>query len=337
MKRAFFAVTAFLVAVLVIATNRSHDGAAVAAVPTPAAFAYDEIYRMVMPPATPPAPGTFQTDYQAIVASASQNGGSDESTPAPHHGLFGGLMNSVMSGNPAEMMQRLTMGTLTRYTYYKGWIRTDDPVSQTAVIEKCQEHQYINLNLAKKTYSIENTQPPCKSTMPAMGSHGGSGNAAPGTVDMTVKATATNLGALTIDGIGTTGTDNAFEMSMTNATGSCQNMNMSMKMTQYVSSVGVPRPYCPLPRTMGGPVGMISQGGCQPRMHAQVQGMGMFGGGNGKLVMWSLMQMGSMNNAAMSANMKGGGMLTERGNVKWFSGADADALFSIPPGFTQQN
>jgi hypothetical protein len=32
--------------------------------------------------------------------------------------------------------------------------------------------------------------------------------------------------------------------------------------------------------------------------------------------------------------MSGLAVVTQRGNVKWLSGAAADALFTIPPGFT---
>jgi len=39
-----------------------------------------------------------------------------------------------------------------------------------------------------------------------------------------------------------------------------------------------------------------------------------------------------------SGNQGGSGFatVTERGNVKWYEQPQADALFSVPPGFTKQ-
>lgn len=301
---------------------------AVAATPTPAALQYDEINRMIVPPATPPAPGAFQTDYQTVTSTASGEGGDQQR----HHGL-GGMISSMMgAANPEEMMERMSRGSLTRYTYYKGWIRTDDPVAQTAVIEKCQEHQYINLDLAKKTYSTTNTQPPCPTNQGGMPPQAGGGayHAEPGTADMTMSGTSNNLGPLAIDGIATVGYDQSMQMKTTNATGSCRNGEFAMTQTKYVSQIRVPRPYCPLPRTMT-TGGMMSRstGGCEPRMHVT----GSLSGMNemDRLVMYMRMGMGQ------SSSDQGGGMnmVVERGNVKWFSGRDADALFTVPAGFTQ--
>src|SRR5271155_1691292 len=197
MKRGILIVAAVALGALLWPAGGMHPAAAVAATPTPVALQYDEITRMVMPPATPPAPGSFQVDFQAIMSNATATTasapGSEPAspTPAPHHHGLGSLVGSIMSGTVPEsnggessggdqgdqgsgamagmggmgggqqMRQRMRMGTLTRLAYYKGWIRTDDPVMQTATISKCQEHQFISLDLAKKTYRITNTQPAC--------------------------------------------------------------------------------------------------------------------------------------------------------------------------------
>src|SRR5689334_7034233 len=135
MKASTPIVAAVALAAFLTPALAGHRGTAVAvaATPTPAALQYDEINRPIVPPATPPAPGSFQVDYQAIIGSATASNG----TPAPkHRGGLGGMLNAVMSGqvpdqgDPEQMMQRMRMGHLTRYTYYKGWIREDDPVAQ---------------------------------------------------------------------------------------------------------------------------------------------------------------------------------------------------------------
>ena len=331
--------------------------AAVAATPTPAALQYDEIDRMVVPPATPPAPGSWPADYQAVLATVPQPGAAGASPAPGKHGL-GSLLSHVMGGNPqdqgggdysaamgnaTEMMQMMKAGRLVRYTYYKGWIRTDDPMTQTATIEKCDQHQYITLNLAAKTYAVSNTQPPCASQggmPPVAAMHRAAGmNQDPGTADMTVKSTSQNLGPLTIDGIGTNGWDRSMEMSSTNATGSCHDSSFKMGVTVYVSQIAVPRPSCPLPHTMGAPIeGMASvMGGCKPTMHVQ-GGAGGFMDDLNKLVLYRRMMMGDFAIQSDAADMQihnRMAMVTERGNVAWLSGAPADALFAIPPGFTQ--
>jgi hypothetical protein len=294
--------------------------------------------RVVIPPATPPPPGSFAADYQAVMATASNPAAGSQPTPAPRKRGLGAMLGAVMSGaapdaggeageNAAEQagatMDRMRVGHLTRYTYYKGWLRTDDPVTQTATIEKCNEHQYITLNLGAKTYTVTNTQPPCPTTMPVPGPMGRPQQNAPGTADLTMTGTSSNLGPMTLDGVATAGSDRSMEVAMTNATGSCQNSDVKMSLMQYVSQIHVPRAYCPLPHTAA-PADLIARGGCKPTMHGNAEGFGSGEGGfAGRLVMYSRMSMGSM------------AMVTERGGVKWFGGPAADALFAIPPGFTQ--
>ncbi len=325
---------------------------AVAATPTPVALQYDQIVRMVIPPATPPAPGSFQADYAVITggpAGASADASAATPTPAPKHGGIGSLLSTVMGGQPPNggspdesggnfggAMDAMRKGTLTRYTYYKGWLRTDDVVHQTAVISKCQEHEYITLDLAKKTYTMTNTKPACDTTpqMPMGPRSPQVENEASGTVDMTITNTAQNLGPLTIEAIATTGFDHALQMSMTNATGSCANNSMGMNLEQYVSKIPLPHQYCPLPRGAGSydPSSVVVHGGCKPTVHASGNASGMFD--MDKLVMFSKM---TLNAAGLQSHMGGFAQVTERGNVKWYSGATADALFTVPPGFTKSN
>lgn len=179
----------------------------------------------------------------------------------------------------AELAQRfMRYGVLTRYTYYKGWVRTDDPVAQTAVIQKCDQHQYVALDLAKRTYTITSTQPTCNTSPTAMSDHATGAPSAPGTEDMTVKSTAQNLGPLTIDTVPTNGADMAVEMSITNATGSCQGGAMQMSSKQYISRIAIPRAYCPIVHQMPMAQGaMASSGGCKPTMHVAGKGPNPFG------------------------------------------------------------
>lgn len=325
-----------------------------AAAKKPVALQYDEIVRMVIVPNTPPPPGVFQTDYAAIMNGVSTSSSATPGatpTPAPkRHGLFGVLQQVVTGvpsggdssdGNPyanqaMNAMKRLQEGNLVRYTFYKNWLRTDDPVNRTATISKCDIHQFISLDLAKRTYSISNTAPVCNTETAPRNYDGPRGqvveNEARGTGDITITASATNLGPKTLDGIPTTGWDRSMGYAETNSTGSCKDSNMSMKTLAYVSQIVPPRRYCPLPHSSyvrSSPESVIVHGGCKPRMHGAMSGLGAT---SNKLEMYLKMTM------AMDQSRGPGGFasVTERGNVKWIEQSAADALFSVPPGFAKQ-
>ena len=119
----------------------------VAATATPAALLYDEIARSLVPPNTPPPPGSFAADYPAAATSE---------TPKPH-----GFNPFTAVRDMQAMMKGLSAGRVTRYAFYNGWIRREDVNAQTATIEKCDRHQYIKLDLAKRTYSMTTVTPPC--------------------------------------------------------------------------------------------------------------------------------------------------------------------------------
>jgi hypothetical protein len=359
MRRGILGLTALGILIAALSGVRTGPTVASAAVgPTPVALQYDEIVRIVIPTATPPPPGSFLADYQAIVGNAGSQSASDQGasaatpTPAPHRGGLGGLIGSVLSGsapsgggnqsggNPyagaMNSMQNMMSGHLVRYAYYHNWIRTDDVVGQTATISKCDVHQFITLDLAHHTYTMSDTTPKsCPSNVPMMGGYQGGSQQqqqAPGTADMTISGTATNLGPLTIDGIPTTGSSRSLSMNTTNATGSCKDNSMSMQMEQYVSQIVPPRPYCPITHSgvPQSPAEAVSSGGCKPRMHVDGAGVGAgFGDSGRQLVMYLRMNMqGGSGGGGMS-------MVTQRGNVKWLYTPQAEALFSVPPGFTQ--
>ncbi len=302
-----------------------------AATATPAALQYDEISRPLVPPNTPPPPGNFAADYQA--AATAQ-------TPKPH-----GFNPFTAMHDAQEMMKAVSAGRVTRYAFYNGWIRRDDVNAQTATIEKCDRHQYITLDLAKRTYSISTQTPPCPTPAQYPGAPPTQGGEGAGTVDITMKATTNGLGPMTIEGLDTTGVDRAIELKMSNATGSCRSamngMDVIMNARQYVSQVAVPRRFCPLPQStsltdMFTRYGMGN--GCKPTFHSEQGGdaaaplMGLESGGK-TLVLYSSSTLG-VPNAPKQAG--GFGMLVERGNVKWLTGAQAQGLFEIPAGFTQE-
>lgn len=350
---------ASLVALSILAAPTKHGSVAVAATPTPTpvALQYDEISRFIVAPATPPAPGSFGEDFALAMSASPMPGspGSNAATPAPKHhglgGLVGGMIPGMSGGNPGDasaggppvgamsMMNMMRTGRLMRYTYYytKGWIREDDPIAQTATISKCNEHIFITLDLAKKTYTQMSTQPQGSNCfeMPAMdggrpGARAPQTNAAPGTEDLAISAKSQNLGPKTIEGIATTGSSADMSMAATNATGSCQNAQFSMSTVKYISEIGKPRAYCPLssrPAVATDPTQVAAQGGCKPAIHGSPASMS--GMNSNKLEMYILLNYSSQESRGHAV-----GMLTERGHVAWLYKPQADQLFSIPPDFT---
>ncbi|HET9029183.1 MAG TPA: hypothetical protein VFN49_03330, partial [Candidatus Aquilonibacter sp.] len=266
---------AAVIALLALPTARTSAAPKPTPTPTPVALQYDELSRMVLAPATPPPPGSFQDDYKLAMTPPSNV--AEQPTPPKRHGGLGNLLNAAMNpmgaavdqasenaadrmaqnmmgpamGASMQMMNMLRNGHVVRYTYYwsKSWVREEDPVAQMATISKCRQHQFITLDLAKKTYRISDTTPKGCDTMPQQSASRSAPtvrNEAPGTVDMTVSANAKSLGPKTLDGIHTNGSNHDFQMAMTNATGSCHNGAMLMTMTSYVSGIRKPRAYCPL-------------------------------------------------------------------------------------------
>lgn len=313
---------------------------AAAAGPKAAGLQYDQIVRIIVAPATPPPPGSFAQAYQALIAAEQAQSPAPAAAPK-RHGLAG-LIQSV--GNAQAQVQQaandmqtvMQYGTLMRVASYNGWTRTDDVVHNTAVIDKCREHQTIYLDLAKKTYRIVSAQPnvePCPAPQMPQNEQEEGATQAPGTGDVTLTASRQNLGRMIIDGVPADGSVRTIQMSMTNATGSCKNGSFTIQTTQYVSSIAIPRRYCPLPKIRNvptTPADVVQRAGCKPRYTAGSKTGASFAPDADRLELYARMTMMSGENAGKFNTV------TQAGNIKWLSKAQADALFSIPPGFTPQ-
>ena len=318
----------FAVVVLVVATAAAPTPAPT---PAPVALQYDQITRMIVAPATPPPPGSFGDDYQAALLATPNPLLTQISLAIAKGG------SSQLSGGASSMVRLMTMllgGHPTRYTFYyaKGWIRTDDAVARVATISKCDEHTIVTLDLAKKTYTQTSTGTGDAPCLGAGASPVPSPVLSPGTADVTMESKVASLGAMTIDGVDTTGTSLAMTMTTTNATGSCHNGSMNMTTVMYVSKVGQPRAFCPLPDN---PLNahsfydMISRAGCKPTMHITADASAATAFNPTNLQLYALVTF-----EMPSAQKRTFNILTERGNVAWLDQSQADALFTVPPDFT---
>ncbi|MFN2459873.1 MAG: hypothetical protein ABR591_04200 [Candidatus Velthaea sp.] len=338
----------------------------------PPGLQYDELVRVVIG-ATPPPPGNFAADVAALNAPVAA------ATPAPKKKGLGGLGNiagavltgqnvgnavagavvsnaidaqmdrmlTATAGTFANALRGLTQGRLERHAYYNGWERIDDVAAQTATIRKCDIHQVVKLDIAKKTYQVfdPTSEPvdkpgPAPAPQPRNRQSATPAPEAPGTAVIDFSQNVKPLGAARLEGIDTTGYDDRTTLGVTQATGSCRNGTFGFDTRAYYSKIAQPNVSCPVTaarqRYPDQPVTMVASGGCRPTFTAHKSGPVPPAG---SLAMYAAMQFlasdsGSAATPAPSATPGGFTFLTERGNVHSLSGADA-ALFEIPKDFTR--
>jgi len=305
-----------LILVLALTHPNSAPGASPVPKPTPVGLQYAEITRMAVPPATPIPVGAFQADYAAIVNPGTESAaGVDEETAA--------AMKAMGIKMPASMNSMMS-GKLLRYAFFKGWIRVDDLVAHTPERRKCDVHQFIELNLQKKTYRVGD-----RSLMDQEVSGAGRGPEAnaSGTITMAMTRKGAPLGPQTIDNVKTNGFTMMTSMNITQATGGCGEKGaVSMVETQYVSGIHQPRAFCPMRAT-----GMPYSGSCKPSITSHASGAVP---PSDRLVMYS--KMASLPPGSTDPNSAVGAFVMERGNVKVLFLPDAQALFAIPADFTKE-
>jgi hypothetical protein len=345
------------------------------AAPAPG-VAYDEIVRVLVG-ATPPPPGNFQTDLAALDSASLAT-----PTPAPKkRGLnFGNLAGIALGGggagdlagaaagdvadNAIENSLERSLGAqfaaigsalrgflsphLMRYAYYNGWERVEDVTAQTATIRKCDIGQIVQLDLAKRTYSIYDpaNEPPPSAPAAAPARRGPPPTAPPpqppGTAVADFSTTTRALGPARIENLPTSGYASTASFALTQATGSCRNGGASIQTTEYLSALNQPAVNsCPLKRPPPIPESASdvaapppAAGGCRPTFTYHNSGPPV---PPGKLSMYTLVSMngaGGPTPAPAASGAGGIGFLTERGNVRALGAANA-SLFDIPAGFTK--
>jgi hypothetical protein len=337
---------------------------------------YDEIVRMVIG-APPPPPGNFQADLAAISSPAPV---AATAAPKRRHGFgnLGALAGGILSGNIggavtgaatdavvgnamdaqtdrilsattgafAGALRGLTQGRVERHSFYAGWERVDDIAAQTATIRKCDLHQVISLDVAKKTYSIQDpTARSSDTSAPAPRSNERRGRTPapeqPGTALADFSNVVSGLGPRKLDGIEATGYDDTSKFAITQATGSCRNGSFTFHSKTYYSGLATPRLVCPIgaaprQRYPQQPQNFVASGGCRPTFTAHKSGPVPPAQ---NLSLYSTIAMSGSNGEAPAASPSGSPapgfvFLTERGNVHSLSAANA-SLFEVPSDFTR--
>jgi hypothetical protein len=255
------------------------------------------------------------------------------------------------TGAFAGMLRGLTQGRLERHSFYGGWERVDDVAAQTATIQKCDLHQFITLDLVKKTYSIVDptaraAAAPESAPAPRRREErqATSTPEQPGTAVADFSNVVRPLGARRLEGLQATGFDDTSTFAMTQATGSCKNGNFSFRSKTYYSGLPTPRAVCPIAvaaaiprqRYPQNPENFVATGGCRPTFTAHKSGPVPPAR---NLSLYSTIAMSGSAGAPAPPSPSGSPapgfvFLTERGNVHSLTSANA-SLFEVPSDFTR--
>lgn len=292
---------------------------------------YDELTRFggIMGNATP-QPDNFDANFKAAVdASAALN------NRPQGHGIFAMMHNAEAMAKATQAVMK--SGMPMTYYYMANWEREDDPGKQTATIFRPDRKQIIHLDLAKKTYTIEDmgssTPPPPGPPEPPQPEQQQQ-SPQPGTAKQDITVSSNLIGPMTINGAATTGYHSDFKIVTTEATGSCQNGTYEASADDYVSSIVPPGAQTNDRMRMAmmsmSPAMFGSRDGCNPTttMHKAVGATAP----SGHLSLWEILtfkggQGGDATNQSFSSYV-------ERGHVRILGPGDA-GLFDIPPGFTK--
>jgi hypothetical protein len=247
-----------------------------------------------------------------------------------------------MIAKAQSAMAVLKNGTAEKHYVGTNKERVDNVALQSADITDCVARTITHLDLAKKTYSVESLDHP-ETAAPAEAPH----RSAPGPTatddgtkyrfDITTRA----LGAMTIEGVPTTGYDTNIAMTAIKPSGETSTTNMAM--TAYYAALEEPHFGCAerhaAPGAGASPTSAAAMANFALAMRAlrTPKGDARFTvTANGppvpgdKLAMWQEMTM-SGNDKHDRGSF---GVITERGDLR-SPLSDSDAIFRIPPDFTK--
>lgn len=297
---------------------------------------YDQLTRFGIPGMPTPLPDNFAANFKTAVDNAVGFNNRPQG-----HGILSMIANAQKMAKASQDFFK--SGMPMTYYFLNNWERQDDPGKQTATIFRPDRKQIIHLDLAKKTYTIEDmgdrTPPPEVSQPPQQQPNQAPSSPEPGTAKQDVSISSRLIGPKTIDGVATTGYSSDFKVVTTQATGSCQNGTYEASMDDYVSSIVPPgvNGSDVMKRALTiSPTAYASQGGCSPTvtMHKAVGATAP----SGHLSLWEII---TMKGAQQPQQQQGQGQgmqsfstYVERGNVKILGPGDA-GLFDVPPGFTK--
>jgi hypothetical protein len=282
----------------------------------------------------PPAPGTYRTDFETAANPAPAG-------DSPHMPFgFGKMLAKAQSA-----MAMFKNGTAEKHYIGTTKERVDSVALQTADITDCTARTITHLDLAKKTYSVESLDHPETAAPSSPGRHAEPG-AMPTDDGTKIAIDVSNraLGALTVEGVPTSGYETKIKMTATKPTG--ESSSTTMLMTAYYAGMEEPHFSCgPGPDAFhgappGGAAAAMANYMLVMKALRTPKGDSRFTFTSsgpalpaGKLAMWQSMTMGG-GDARGSGSHGSFAVLTERGDLH-APISDADPIFGIPAGFTR--
>ena len=297
-------------------------------------LAYGEVLRVVTSDQPSPQPGNFKADFQAAVDAQRQYANVPK-----HGGMLSLIKNAQAMANAA--IAAFKNGSASTHSFMGNWERTDDPGKQTATIIRPDRHQIIHLDLAKKTYRIEDIgnmpSGASESPPPMSGPQGQTASPQPGSGKVEITESSSLLGPKTIEGLATTGYTQDLKMVSSQSTGSCHDGTFEATMVEYASSIAPPLRDNPgLRMILSGPSPALAsqQPGCKPTVTTHHNGK--VTPPADKLFVWTLLALKGGAPTTSAGPVSGGAsILTERGDIRTLGARDA-ALFDVPAGFTKE-
>jgi hypothetical protein len=290
---------------------------------------YDQLTRFGVPGVPTPLPDNFAANFKSAVDAAAAFNNRPQG-----HGIFSMLTNAASLAKASMGMMRA--GVPMTYYYLGDWEREDDPGKLTATIYRPDRKQIIHLDLAKKTYTIEDMgahtpmpqapQPPSQPNQPQPSPQ-------PGTAKQDITISSSVIGPKAIDGVATTGYGTDLKIVTTQATGSCQNGSSEVSVDDFVSGIVPPNAHTSdwLKRNLTvSPMMYASQGGCTPTVTMHKSGGAT--APQDRLSLWEVFTLKGGQQAGQG--QQGFSTYLERGNVKILGPVDA-GLFDVPAGFTK--
>lgn len=328
---------------------------------------YDEISRSILPGASPPPPGAFQSDLALVrdgkIITENPMMAQMPAAPAmpklspwsflgailnPAAALLGAVSQLLMGGMEKGITSKYRnyeSGQLQRVAYYGTMGRAENRATGHVLITDTVKLRQYDLDPASQSYRVVDLASAQAAAMPDSNSSGGSATV---TVDVrTVKSDGQS-----IEGAGTDLYEIVEDVTVSNASGQCRAMHVRFDTLQYVA------------KNLAAPAGTSATFDAMIRAHpefaagpkcsatATVHTDGVRVPAD-RLILYSRMtmsmpeQQAQLKAEAAKAQAQGQAlpdwvkngsmefsMVTERGNVRTIGAEQAASLFSVPPSFT---
>ena len=304
-------------------------------------IAYDQIGRLLVN-ATPPPPNSFAADAARIAALPPLPSGAPSAGMAgsqalsmlsaiPIAGIFAGIAQEAATIAYAKTVEAYgakvtaegaayqNAGALQHAAFYRGWSRVETAAMHSGIISKPDEGQQIFLDLARKTYRLQQAAPARGGNVDTYVVSSAVESGDDDSARLTLQDGAKNdrLPTMIVNGTTARGYRTRATFTSAKAIGWCASGSHDLDEIEYVAGTRDPQ-------NTGGPAlstAQIAREACQPTTAGSHNEPG-------RLVVF--------RSTALTRSVNGDIVIvTERANIHHLSLEDA-TLFAIPPGFREE-